>query len=133
MMTLAEVRDWLRAQIACPPWHIGKIDGSKEQCIGLYGIRGPVPRIAVGGLSNTGTAVKAVSILLHWSKNADVAEKKAQEVYAAMSGVTGAVIGGCRVAMFQMLQPEPVSVGTDELNVYEYVIEVYIIYDRGLA
>ena len=38
MMTLAQVRDWLKTQIDCPAWYIGKIDGSKERCIGLYNI-----------------------------------------------------------------------------------------------
>lgn len=130
MMTLAQVRDWLKTQIDCPAWYIGKIDGSKEQCIGLYNVTGPAPRIAIGGLENTGTAIKAVSILVHWGKNANLAEQKAQEVYAVLFGKTGAVIGGRRVVMFQMPQPEPISVGTDDYGIYEYVIEVYIIYER---
>lgn len=129
-MTLAEVRDWLKTKITCPQWYIGKIDGNKEQCIGIYNTTGPVPRIAVGGLENTSTAVKAVSILVHWGKNADTAEQKAQEVFAALYGVTGAVVGGRRVVMFQMPQSGPVNVGTDDYGIYEYVVEVYIIYER---
>lgn len=128
MMTLADVRDWLKTQIDSPAWYIGKIDGSKEQCIGLYSIPGPAPRIAVGGLANTSTAVKAISILVHWGKNANTAELKAQEVYVALLGKK-ATIGGHRVIMFQMRQ-EPVSVDTDDLGVYEYVIEVNVIYER---
>lgn len=128
MMTLAQVRDWLKTQVECPAWYIGKIDGSKEQCIGVYNTPGPAPRIALGGLANTSTATKAVSILVHWGKNANAAEQKAQEVYQAMFGQTG-TIGGRRVVMFQMRQ-EPINVGTDDLGVYEYVIEVNIIYER---
>lgn len=130
MMTLAEVRDWLKTQIDCPSWYIGKIDGSKEQCIGIYNTTGAAPRIAIGGLENTSTAIKPISILVHWGKNANTAEQKAQEVYAALHGVTGAVIGGRRVVMFQMPQPEPIGVGTDDRGIYEYVIETYIIYER---
>ena len=130
MMTLAQVRDWLKTQIDCPAWYIGKIDGSKEQCIGLYNIQGPTPRIAIGGLANTSTATKAISILVHWGKNANLAEQKAQEVYNCMFDKTGAIIGGRRVVMFEMRHPEPVSVGTDDLGVYEYVIDVNIIYER---
>jgi hypothetical protein len=129
MMTLAEVREWLKTVVECPNWYIGKIDGSQEQCIGIYNIAGPTPKIAVGGLVNSSYAVKAISILVHWGKNANTAEQKAQEVYAAMNG-QAAVIGGRRVAMFQMQQPEPVSVGTDDQGVYEYVLIVYIIYER---
>lgn len=130
MMTLAEVRDWLKTQISCSQWYIGKIDGSKEQCIGIYNTTGPAPKIAIGGLENTSTAVKAVSILVHWGKNADHAEQKAQEIYGALHGVTGAIIGGRRVVMFQMPQAGPVNVGTDDYGVYEYVINAYIIYER---
>jgi len=128
MMTLAEVRDWLKTRIECPAWYIGKIDGSKEQCIGIYNTTGPAPRIAVGGLTNTSTATKTVSILIHWGKNANLAEQKAQEVYKALFG-KDAVIGGHRVVMFQ-IPKEPISVGTDDLSVYEYVVEVNIIYER---
>ena len=130
MMTLAQVRDWLKTQIDCPAWYIGKIDGNKEQCIGIYNTTGPATRVAIGGLENTSSAVKPVSILVHWGKNADTAEQKAQEVYAALHGITSAIIGRRRVVMFQMPQPEPIGVGTDDRGIYEYVIEAYIIYER---
>ncbi len=130
MMTLAEVRDWLKTKISCPQWYIGQIDGNKEQCIGIYNTTGAAPRMAIGGLENTSTWVKAVSILVHWGKNANLAEQKAQEVFAALRGVTGAIIGGRRVVMFQMPQAGPVNVGTDDYGIYEYVINAYIIYER---
>lgn len=129
MMRLAEVREWLKTQIDCPAWYIGKIDGKKAQCIGLYNVTGGLPVIAVGGLENTSYAAKTVSILVHWGKNADTAEQKAQEVYAAMFGQS-AEIGGRRVINFAMRTPEPVSVGTDDEGIYEYVIEVTIQYER---
>lgn len=130
MMTLAEVRDWLKTKIDCSQWYIGEMDGSKDQAIGLYGIRGPTPHMAVGGLANTSTAVKAVSILVRWGKNANTAEQKAQAVYQALYGKTCAVIGGRRVVMFKMPASGPISIGTDEKNNYEYVVEAYIHYER---
>ncbi|MNW40120.1 hypothetical protein D3C74_172260 [compost metagenome] len=129
MMTLAQVRDWLKTVVTCPNWYIGKLDGKKPECIGLYGIRGSAPVIAIGGLENTSYATKTVSILVHWGKNADKAEIKAQEVYTAMFGQS-AVIGGRRVISFQMRTPEPIGVGTDDEGIYEYVIEVTINYER---
>ncbi|WP_240927776.1 hypothetical protein [Paenibacillus thiaminolyticus] len=68
MMTLAEVRDWLKTRIDCPQWYIGKIDGSKQQCIGLYNTTGAPVHLAVGGIEATGYRVKAVSILIHWGR-----------------------------------------------------------------
>lgn len=129
MMTLAQVRDWLKQQVNCPNWYIGKIDGSKLECIGLYNLNNGTPVLAIGGLENTSYAVKAVSILVHWSKNADTAERKAQEVYAALFGQS-AVIAGKRVISFQIRTVEPVSVGTDDAGIFEYVIEVTIYYER---
>lgn len=129
MMALAEVRDWLKTQVDCQNWYIGKIDGAKPQCIGLYNMNNGTPVLAIGGPENTSYAVKAISILVHWSKNADTAERKAQEVYAALFGQS-AMIAGKRVISFQMRTPEPVSVGTDDNNIFEYVIEVTIYYER---
>lgn len=129
MMTLAEVRDWMKLKVSCPNWYIGKIDGSKPECIGLYNLNTGTPVLAIGGLKNTSYAVKAISILVHWTKNADTAERKAQEVYAALFGQS-AVIAGKRVIGFQMRMPEPVSVGTDDNGIFEYVIETTIYYER---
>lgn len=128
-MTLAEIRDWLKTKIECPCWYIGKIDGSKEQCIGLYGIQGPKANIAIGGLSNSSYTTKAISILVHWDKNSNTAEQKAQEVYNSLFGQDG-IIGGKRVIQFDMITSEPISVGTDDNGIYEYVIEANIIYER---
>lgn len=129
MMTLAEVRDWLKTKVQCPSWYIGKLDGKKPECIGVYNAPGGTPVIALGGLEQTSYAAKTVSILVHWGKNADKAEQKAQEVYATLFGQE-AEIGGRRVIQFQMKTPEPVDVGTDGEGIYEYVIEFTIYYER---
>lgn len=129
MMTLAEVRDWLKLQVDCPAWYIGKADTKEQKTISLYNLNIGTPVLAIGGLANTSYAVKAISILVHWSKNADTAERKAQEVYGALFGQS-AVIAGKRVINFQMRTAEPVSVGTDDSGIFEYVIEVTIYYER---
>lgn len=128
-MTLAEIREWLKSVIDCPQWYIGKIDGSKAECIGIYSSTSSLPRIAVGGLEATGYSTKSISILVHWGKNANLAEIKAQEVYNAMFGQS-AEIGGKQVIMFQMKTSEPIGVGTDSEGIYEHVIEVNIIHER---
>ena len=128
-MLLSEVREYLKIKIECPQWYIGKIDGTKEQCIGIYSIRGPRSHIALGGIENTSYSAKAISILIHWGKNANIAEQKAQEVYNVLFGKK-AIIGGKRVIDFNMRTTEPISVGTDKNGIYEYVIEVNIIHER---
>ena len=128
-MLLSEVREYLKTKIKCPQWYIGKIDATKEQCIGIYSIRGPRNNIALGGLENTSYSTKAISILIHWGKNANIAEQKAQEVFNSLFG-QDAIIGGKRVIAFYVRTTEPISVGTDKNGIYEYVIEVNIIHER---
>lgn len=128
-MLLSEVRDFLKTKIDCPQWYSGKIDGTKEKCIGIYNVQGPTPSIALGGLANTSYSTKAISILIHWGNNSNVAEQKAQEVYNALFGQDG-IIGGHRVIKFDMRAPEPVGVGTDSNGVFEFVIETIIYFER---
>lgn len=128
-MLLSELREYLKTKIECRQWYIGKIDGTKEQCIGIYSIAGPKAGIALGGLANTSYSTKAISILVHWSKNANIAEQKAQEIYNNLFGQE-AFIGDKRVIKFDMRTSEPVSVGTDSNGIYEYVIETVIYYER---
>ena len=128
-MTLKEFKDWLKTVVNSPLWYIGKIDGGKEFCIGLYNIQSPPPNMAIGGLENSSYGIKAISILTHWGKDPAVAEQKAQEVYDCLFGET-TVIGDKRVIQFEMKHSAPLSVGTDVNNIYEYVIEIIIYYER---
>lgn len=128
-MLLSEVREYLKTKISCPQWYSGKIDRNKEQCIGLYTTVGPTPNIALGGLENTSYSTKAISILVHWTKNYNIAEQKAQEVYKALF-TKDALIGNKRIIKFDMRTPEPVALGTDSNGVFEFAIETVIYYER---
>ncbi|KJJ66555.1 minor capsid protein [Clostridium sp. FS41] len=128
-MTLEEVKDWLKTVVQSPKWYIGKINGNDKQCIGVYPTQGPSRGIPVGGLKNKSYDTKAVSILVHWGMDAVQAESKAQEIYDALYGQTG-VISGWQVVMFDMRTDAPVSVGTDEKGIYEYVINFVIYYRK---
>lgn len=128
-MTLEEVKDWLKTVIESPRWYVGKINGNDKQCIGVYPTQGPVRPVPIGGLSNRTYDTRAVSILIHWGNDAVQAEAKAQELYNALYGQT-AVIAGCQVAMFDMRTDAPLSVGTDEKGIYEYVINFVIYYKK---
>lgn len=128
-MLLTEVKDYLKTKIVCPQWYTGKIDGTVDQCIGIYSVQGPSTNIALGGLANTSYSTKAISILVHWGKNSNIAEQKAQEVYNVLFGQS-ATIGGKRVIKFNMRTSEPVGVGTDSNGIYEWVMETVIYFER---
>ena len=131
MITLAEVREWIKTFNAANNYYIGKIDNKQENSIGIYQrktIDGP--RVASGGRSLTSYDVKSISILIHWNKNANETEKRAQYLYNRLFEAESVVIGGTPIKMIALLQNEPVDVGTDDNNVYERVIELDLYYER---
>ncbi len=131
MITLAEVRDWIKTFNAANNYYIGKIDNKQENSIGIYQrktIDGP--RVAIGGRSLASYDVKSISILIHWNKNANETEKRAQYLYNRLFEAESVVIGGTPIKMIALLQNEPVDVGTDDNNVYERVIELDLYYER---
>lgn len=128
-MTLEDIKEWLQVQIKAPAFFIGKIDSSIDNCIGVYNIPGPSPNVAIGGLQNTTYAIKSISILVHWGKNSNAAELKAQEIYNKLF-CQNAVIKGKRVILFDVRTSGPIDVGTDDKGIYEYVIQTNIIYER---
>ncbi len=129
-MRLKEVRDWLKPLIAdIATAYIGKTDPTQEKVICIYGMVSANDKIAVGGLGNTSTATKGISILVQWSKNCDTAELKAQSIYDIFKGAH-AVING-KECFFNMRYDEPVPVGANENDIYEYVIDLTITYKRG--
>lgn len=131
MITLAEVRDWIKTFNAANNYYIGKLDNKQENSIGIYQrktIDGP--RVAIGGRSLASYDVKSISILIHWNKNANETEKRAQYIYNRLFEAESVVIGGTPIKMIALLQNEPVDVGTDDNNVYERVIELDLYYER---
>lgn len=127
-MLLSEIREYLKTKIESPQWYLNKV-GDKEESITIYNTVGPAPRIALGGLEQTSYTTKAISILVHWGKDSNKAELKAQEVYNAFFGQVG-TIGGKRVIQFKMKTDSPIYVGTDSNGVIEYVIEIIIYHER---
>jgi len=130
MLTLAQARDWLKTQVDCPNWFIGRIDAAKEQCIGIYGRPGPPAKLAIGGPENGSYDTKTICVLVHWGKNADLAEQKAQEVYVALVGRSNFTIGGRRIISVGMRTSEPVPVGADEKGVYEFTVDATFFYEK---
>lgn len=127
-MLLSEIREYLKTKIDSPQWYLNKV-GDKEESITIYNTVGLAPRIALGGLEQTSYTTKAISILVHWGKDSNKAELKAQEVYNAFFGQDG-TIGGKRIIQFKMKTDSPIYVGTDSEGIIEYVIETIIYYER---
>lgn len=128
MLTLANVRDWLKPQIIdVESTTIGKLDTSKNKAVCIYNRESTDNRIAIGGIENTPIANKKISILVHWGTNCNTAELKAQEIYNLFQGTQ--TINGNK-CFFNIEFDEPVSLGTDDKGIYEFTIELTIIYER---
>lgn len=128
MMTLKIVKDWMQKQIQAN-WKIGIYDNSKQKTICVRNLTSNRNKLAIGGLANTSTAVKGISIVVHWTKNPDETECIAQEVHELFYGKQP-IISGYQTVICEMRSDEPIFVGTDEQGVYEYVIEAWITYMR---
>ncbi len=110
---------------------IGKLQDKVEQSIGVYPLRrSGRPRIPVGGMKNSGYDTKQISILIHWNQNVLEAEEAANTLFLLMQDTRRVSINEQTILFVQFLVPEPVSVGTDDNGIYEYVIEAEIYISR---
>lgn len=130
MLTLAQVRDWLKTLGTGEHFYIGKLDNKKEKSIGIYSRDGSAPIMAIGGIENKKYEIKPVSVLVHWNQNADETERAALQLYDRLLNLSDLVIGQTRVNYLRLMVAEPQDVGTDDNGVYERVIWFDLYYER---
>ncbi len=129
MMTLKQVKDWMKQHIDADNWKIGIYDNSKQKTICVRSLAGSKMKIAIGGLDCTNIYAKGISIIVHWNKNPDASEIVAKKIHALFYGKS-IVIDNFKIVKCDMRNDEPVSVGTDDNGVYEYVIELWMTYEK---
>lgn len=102
---------------------IGKIDNNQEKAICFYNSKRTLSYIGtIGGKANKSTKIKPITILLRYTKNQDSAETMAQKIYDFYNE-RSFFIDNKRIFV-QMFYEEPINLGTDDNNVYEYSIEL---------
>lgn len=131
MIALADIKDWLKDQFpAAEHYYVGKLSNKHDKSIGVYQRQiDAEPRIALGGLASYET--KHVSVLVHWTNDADQTERAAQELFSVLQNITGVKIGNTYVYMIQLRISEPKDVGADEKGIYERVIWFDLYYKKG--
>ena len=130
---LADIRDWIKTLGFASPenCYIGKLNNKKDKSIGVYQLKtSSKANIAIGGISNTKTLEKAVSILIHWNMNAKETEEISQEIYNKLLEIKEFVINDIKVNYIELLVSEPVDVGTDDGNIYERVIQAIFYFEK---
>lgn len=129
MLTLADVRDYLKSFNLFKGYYVGRIDANKKDILGVYDLRNRARHKTIG--SNTQKyEVKGVSLLIHGGTNKTDTEKLAIKLYDALENANNAVIAGRKVNIIDLQQDAPVDVDADTNNVYEYVIEVLFYVER---
>jgi hypothetical protein len=129
---IAEFRDYLKTLNVAENYYIGKIENSKEYTLGIYADLSTRRVEAIGNEGSYGTF--GVRLLLHWNKNARETEESAFDLFDKIRYITDIdMASGDSIIHVQYLDldyDEPISMGTDENGVYEYVITGTIYYSK---
>lgn len=132
MITLADIRDWLKSFGLFDNYYIGRIDSKKKNSLGVYNLQDAGRREVIGGLKVY--EKKGVSLLIHGDTNKTNTERKAWDLYNAIESVSKneniLIAKEKKVFFIELLNNEPIDVNQDSDSVYEYVIEMNIYFEK---
>ena len=132
MITLADIRDWLKSFGLFDNYYIGRLDSKKKNSLGIYTLQDAGRREVIGGLKVY--EKKGVSLLIHGDTNKANTERKAWDLYNAIESVSKneniLIAKEKKVFFIELLNNEPIDVNQDADSVYEYVIEMNIYFEK---
>ena len=132
MVTLANIRDWLKSFGLFDNYYIGRLDSKKKNSLGVYNLQDAGRREVIGGLKVY--EKKGVSLLIHGDTNKANTERKAWDLYNAIESVSKneniLIAKEKKVFFIELLNNEPIDVNQDSDSVYEYVIEMNIYFEK---
>ena len=129
MITLADVRDYLKSFNLFSGYYVGRIDANKKNVLGVYDLSNRARHKTIG--ANTKKyEVKGVSLLIHGDTNKTNTEKLAIKLYEALESAENGEIAGRKINIIDLQQDAPIDVDADSSKVYEYVIEVLFFVER---
>ena len=129
MVTLADVRDYLKSFGLFDGYYVGRIDANKKNVLGVYDLRNRARHKTIGTNTNK-YEVKGVSLLIHGDTNKTNTEKLAIKLYEALESAENGEIAGRKINIIDLQQDAPIDVDADSSKVYEYVIEVLFYVER---
>ena len=131
MMRLSDIRDYIASLKISEHVYMSKMDSKKEKSIGVYNSKHSQSyQTAIGGHELKSYGMKYVTFLVHWNKSPRETEDAAMGLFSMLEEVRDVTINHVKVKFIQLLNNEPVDVGTDADGVYEMVIEAVMIYER---
>lgn len=129
MITLADVRDYLKSFNLFSGYYVGRIDANKKNVLGVYDLKNRARHKTIG-VNTQKYDIKGVSLLIHGDTNKTNTEQLAIKLYEALENDKNAVIAGRKVNIIALQQDAPIDVDADTNKVYEYVIEVLFYVER---
>ena len=129
MVTLADVRDYLKSFNLFTGYYVGRIDANKKNVLGVYDLRAGGRHKTIG-TDTQKYDVKGVSVLIHGDTNKTNTEQLAINLYKALESAENAEIAGRKVNIIDLQYDAPIDVDADDNKIYEYVIEVLFYVER---
>ena len=129
MVTLADVRDYLKSFNLFQGYYVGRINANKKNVLGVYDLRHTARHKTVG----KGTQkydVKGVSLLVHGDSNKTNTEQLAIKLYESLESAENAKIAERKVNVIELRYDAPIDVDASESGTYEYVIEAIFYIER---
>ena len=130
MMRSDHVRQLLQAAFPSVPCFNGAIDRNLEYAVGVFSRRSSNRVVAVGGRGNSSYNILPVTILAHWSQDADQCEQTAQSIFDYLYCKSNFSIGDVNVIVADVLSSGPIDIDRDENNICEMTINVDFFYER---
>lgn len=129
-MTLADVRDYIASLDLTKGVYMGKLPDKPERSIGVYNSKHQYPyHGTLGGPNQQGYGIKHITLLVHWNKSPRDTEKVATALFDTINIARDVKINETTIKFIQPLYNLQ-DIGTDDAGVYEYVIEVAVIYEK---
>jgi hypothetical protein len=129
-MTLADVRDYIASLDLTKEVYMGKLPVKPERSIGVYNSKHQYPyHGTLGGPNQQGYGIKHITLLVHWNKSPRDTEKAATALFDAINIARDVKINETTIKFIQSIY-DLQDIGTDDAGVYEYVIEVAVIYEK---
>jgi hypothetical protein len=125
---LKEIKDYIKTLGVAEHYSVGKIDGSKDKSLGVYGDSTTRRVESVGRNSSYGTM--RIRILLHWNKSAVETEEASKNLFDNIRYITDLDLSSAYIEYIDWDSNMPVFVGTDANGVYEYVVSGIVFYRR---
>lgn len=128
-ISTSKIKDYLKTIIPeCDKWSIGQIDKNQERTIAVYANRRQLEDNSKYKKLKT-YGILPITLLIRWTQNYNTAEIMANKIYELLDCSSFFIDDyNCSI---ECLYNGPIDLGADENNIYEFSIELNLLYRKG--